>query len=384
MRIALFLLISSLIATAADPIKVAFLGDSITTGAGAEVRDKNGYPTRAGLLLGEGYNVQAFAVSGHCLLRKADRPLVKSPQYRKALAFKPDVAVIMLGTNDTSEKRKNWQHHADLETDAEFIINQLKEANPKVIVHLCSPTPMFPNQPKLKPDRKADLTVRAKNLTEIKSAYQRVARRNEQVNYHDLSRSLRPNETTDGVHPHTFGHERIAYFFRDILTQGIGTRAKFEKISRKRSQWNGFERHDFQLPKTKAQYTLVIPHTAAKGQPWIWRARFFGHQPALDLALLDRGYHLAYVDVGSLYGSEEAMKRCDEFYQFVTSNFDLSKKSIMEGMSRGGLMIFNYAAKYPDRVSAIYGDNPVCDFRSWPGGKSGKFSKADWERCLKA
>ena len=53
-------------------------------------------------------------------------------------------------------------------------------------------------------------------------------------------------------------------------------------------------------------------------------------------------------------------------------------------MSRGGLIIFNFASAHPDKVAAIYGDNPVCDFLSWPGGKNGKLSGADWERCLAA
>ena len=129
---------------------------------------------------------------------------------------------------------------------------------------------------------------------------------------------------------------------------------------------------------------MVIPHTATKGQPWIWRARFWGHQPALDLALLDRGYHLAFVDVGNLYGNETAMARGEELYEILTTQFQLGPKPILEGMSRGGLFIFNFAAKHPDKVTAIYGDNPVCNFLSWPGGINGKLSKVDYDRCLKA
>jgi pimeloyl-ACP methyl ester carboxylesterase len=32
----------------------------------------------------------------------------------------------------------------------------------------------------------------------------------------------------------------------------------------------------------------------------------------------------------------------------------------------------------------MYGDNPVCNFLSWPGGINGKLSKVDYDRCLKA
>jgi pimeloyl-ACP methyl ester carboxylesterase len=142
--------------------------------------------------------------------------------------------------------------------------------------------------------------------------------------------------------------------------------------------------HNLKLPKSEANARLVIPHTATKGQPWIWRARFWGHQPALDLALLDRGYHLAFVDVGNLYGNKTAMARGEELYEVLTTQFQLSPKPILEGMSRGGLFIFNFAAKHPDKVTAIYGDNPVCNFQSWPGGINGKLSKVDYGRCLQA
>ena len=47
------------------------------------------------------------------------------------------------------------------------------------------------------------------------------------------------------------------------------------------------------------------------------------------------------------------------------------------------MVIYNWAAKHPDKVSSIYGDAPVCDFRSWPGGKGkGKGSVKDWKKCL--
>jgi pimeloyl-ACP methyl ester carboxylesterase len=150
----------------------------------------------------------------------------------------------------------------------------------------------------------------------------------------------------------------------------------------KQSTWNGYSRYDFKLPDEGANCIVVIPKKAAPGNPWIWRARFWGHQPALDLALLEKGFHLTYCEVGNLFGSPTAVKRWDAFYSWITKE-GLSAKPVLEGMSRGGLIITNWASANPGKVSAIYGDNPVCDFNSWPGGKNGKFSKGDWERCLK-
>lgn len=133
----------------------------------------------------------------------------------------------------------------------------------------------------------------------------------------------------------------------------------------------------FKLGNGPAQ--IIEPKRWAPGKPWIWRARFWGHEPALDLALLERGYGLAYCDVQNLYGSPKAVARWDAFYD-LTQKLELNAKPILEGMSRGGLIVFNWAKANPTRVSAVYVDNPVCDIRSWPG----KQSPADWNRCLAA
>lgn len=385
MRILLFLLFTPILLTA-TPIKIAVIGDSISFGSGAKDRENNRYSAQLGNLLGKDYEVRTFAASSLCMLRKADRPWIKTPHFKRALTFKPDIAVVTLGTNDTcqNDKRKNWQHEANLKNDALFLIDELRKANPDLVVHLCSPPPMFPNREGLAAARKADLQTRSKRLPSIHKAYAAAASTDSKVHFHDLTRSLSAEKTTDGVHPDTEGHGQLARHYFDLLSQHTGTRADFSSISRVKGEWNGFEKHDLRLPKTDANAMLVIPHTAAKGQPWIWRARFWGHQPALDLALLDRGYHLAYVNVGNLFGNKTAIDRGLELHEFLTKNFNLSQKPILEGMSRGGLFIFNFAAQHPEKVSAIYGDNPVCNFQSWPGGMNGKLSKGDYERCLKA
>ena len=153
--------------------------------------------------------------------------------------------------------------------------------------------------------------------------------------------------------------------------------------SGKRSAWHGYERIDFSLPGDGARCILVKPKTPAKGNPWIWRARFWGHQPALDLQLLGKGFHLTYCEIGGLFGAPRAVERWNKFHALAVQQV-LSSRPVLEGMSRGGLIIVNWASANPDKVTAIYGDNPVCNFNSWPGGKNGKFSKKDWQRCLKA
>ncbi|TXE03735.1 alpha/beta hydrolase family protein [Algoriphagus aquimarinus] len=130
---------------------------------------------------------------------------------------------------------------------------------------------------------------------------------------------------------------------------------------------------------------VVFPNQANENGYWVWRARFWGHEPQLDKALLEKGFHVVYVDVADLYGNEEAVKIWDAFYAYCRTEFKLNEKVVLEGMSRGGLIIYNWAAKNTDKVFTIYADAPVCDIKSWPGGLySGKGSPTDWEKCLKA
>lgn len=146
--------------------------------------------------------------------------------------------------------------------------------------------------------------------------------------------------------------------------------------------YHGFKSHLMMVDGCDC--TLVEPKTLAKGNPWIWRMEFFDHRPMADLALLEKGHHLAYMNVGNTFGSPNAIAHLDRFYREMTSKCQLNRRVVLEGFSRGGLYAYNFAAKYPGRVAAIYGDAPVCDFKSWPGGKGkGPGSKSDWESLLK-
>lgn len=150
-----------------------------------------------------------------------------------------------------------------------------------------------------------------------------------------------------------------------------------------KSTWNGFECFNFELEKIPC--VIVIPEKIHDGNPWLLKARFFNAFPNLDIAMLEQGWFVAHINVADLYGSPEAMRRFTLLYDFLTKSYNFSKKLTLEGFSRGGLAVFNWACQNPDKVSSIYADNPVCDIKSWPGGfKSCPRSDMDWEKCLKA
>jgi len=151
-----------------------------------------------------------------------------------------------------------------------------------------------------------------------------------------------------------------------------------EPFGGKTSEWKGFERHDYEVAGRMA--TVVIPSKTAPGTPWLWRGEFFGAFATVDEALLRLGWHVAYLACPNTFGRPDTMERWQEFYKQLTEKHGFSRRPVLLGMSRGGLYVYNWAAAHPETVGLIYGDAPVCDVKSWPGGKGkGKGSPKDWE-----
>lgn len=159
-----------------------------------------------------------------------------------------------------------------------------------------------------------------------------------------------------------------------------------QDFSGKESQWHGFRRVEFPVGEKTA--SVVIPSEPATGRPWVWHGEFFGHKPAPDIALLKKGYHIVYLRVPNLLGAPTAVDHWNKLYQVLTEKHGLAKKVALVGLSRGGLYCYNWAVANPEKTACIYGDAPVCDFKSWPGGKplnrgyTGKGSARDWKLVL--
>ena len=122
-------------------IKVACIGNSITFGAGIKDRKKDSYPVVLGQLLGEGYEVRNFGISGRTMMNKGDRPYMKENIYQEALAYQPDIVVIKLGTNDT--KPQNWVHGKEYPKDLQYMLKELRKLPSKPKIYLCYPAKAY-------------------------------------------------------------------------------------------------------------------------------------------------------------------------------------------------------------------------------------------------
>lgn len=153
------------------------------------------------------------------------------------------------------------------------------------------------------------------------------------------------------------------------------------------TRWQGFARYDFKVGGMDA--TVVTPEKPLPGRPWVWRGEFFGAFADADVALVKAGWHLVYLKVPDLFGSPKAVRKWEALYDVLVKDYGLHPRPGLIGLSRGGLYCMNWAAAHPDRTLAVYLDNAVCDFRSWPGGKPkglgvGKGSEAEWKKLLAA
>ena len=129
----------------------------------------------------------------------------------------------------------------------------------------------------------------------------------------------------------------------------------------------GFALHRFKVDGCDC--VVVEPRNPRPGRQWVWKAEYFPAFPAFELEMLNRGFYFAFIQIEYECGSPGSLAHWDEFYCELTAGYGFARRAILFGLSVGGLYIYNWAAKHPDCVACLYGDNPVCDFKSWPGAK---------------
>lgn len=351
--------------------RVACVGNSITFGYGIHPREKSSYPAQLQSMLGDGYDVRNFGVSGRTLLRHGNHPYWKEKAFHEAIAFQPDVVFIMLGTNDS--KAVNRPFFNEFEKDYSDLIDSFRAlpTHPRVIMIL--PVATF-NQ-----DSTSiyDPVIVQRIIPMCESvAYKKKV---EMINLHPMFLD-RQDELFDKIHPNAIGDKHIAQrLYEQLQITPARNSHFFDKIttSTKITNYHGYQCVEFKLEGRDCK--IVRPYTLAKGNPWIWRARFWGNQPQAEIGLLERGFYLAYCDVAELYGNKKCIDIWNKFYAFIHLQLGLNAKVALEGYSRGGIYVYNWAAANPQKVACVYADAPVLEFKSWPGGKGiGAGSKSDW------
>lgn len=135
----------------------------------------------------------------------------------------------------------------------------------------------------------------------------------------------------------------------------------------KTCEWNGFKRIDFTFKGREA--LLVFPDESTKTDKWMLKTEYFGAFPSLEVDMLKKGYHLAYVKNRSRWGTDDDQEIKRDFAEFLVSEFGLRRKCVCIGMSCGGLHAVCFASRYPSYVSLLYLDAPLLSFCGWSDEK---------------
>jgi dipeptidyl aminopeptidase/acylaminoacyl peptidase len=121
---------------------------------------------------------------------------------------------------------------------------------------------------------------------------------------------------------------------------------------------------------------LILPEKPKANQPipWVWYAPTLRGLPAssekwMFERFLKAGIAIAGVDVGESYGSPKGRAVYTALHEYLVKKRGLDKQACLLARSRGGLMLYCWAAENPDKVRCITGIYPVCNIASYPGLK---------------
>ncbi len=137
------------------PIRVACVGDSITYGLNIDDREHQCYPAQLGKLLGNNWEVRNFGVTGTTALKEPKYVYCssywKSEAFTAATAYRPDVVVLKLGTND-AWRNENWVQKAQFAIDYRALLDHFAQLPSKPRIWLCTPAAAYEERPELEPN----------------------------------------------------------------------------------------------------------------------------------------------------------------------------------------------------------------------------------------
>mmetsp|Transcript_18767 Transcript_18767/g.53019 ORF Transcript_18767/g.53019 Transcript_18767/m.53019 type:complete len:314 (-) Transcript_18767:207-1148(-) len=229
----------------AEPVRIACIGDSVTEGTGLSDPMADSYPVQlAAFLRAHGYpsaDVRNFGQGGAGVLKRGCNPFWDTDQYGDALAFDPDVLVVLLGTNDSrkefwgndpaaslhvrerilaslaDEEENDAPVHGELEfeQDLEELVEIFARMPAEPQIFLCTPVPVFHGNGWL------DQEILR---TEIAPRIRCVAARSRlrAVELLDSSLAQRPDLFPDGVHPSAAGAGEVAALVGQVLLEEGG------------------------------------------------------------------------------------------------------------------------------------------------------------------
>jgi dipeptidyl aminopeptidase/acylaminoacyl peptidase len=147
-----------------------------------------------------------------------------------------------------------------------------------------------------------------------------------------------------------------------------------EQANRDTATKKTMQRQDFVVDGRPA--FVIAPTKTLDGKtPWLLYGPTLGRglpggaEAWMFRQFLDAGIAIAGVDVGESYGSPKGRATYNALHKQLTKDRNFSQRASLLARSRGGLMLYCWAAENPEKVNCIAGIYPVCNLASYPGLK---------------
>ncbi len=90
---------------------------------------------------------------------------------------------------------------------------------------------------------------------------------------------------------------------------------------------------------------MLFPRDPLPGTPWAWKGEFLDEFPGTELALLEKGFHIVYLNFPDQFGSPAAVAKWDALYNLLTGTYGFAPKPALIGLSRGGLYCYEVSCE---------------------------------------
>lgn len=123
-----------------------------------------------------------------------------------------------------------------------------------------------------------------------------------------------------------------------------------------------YERYEFKPDGMTGTAHVIVPKNAAPGRPWVLRADLVPRDAAVDLALLEKGFHIVTGPRPRDPGVT-VLQEWSAFYKFLVEQ-GFSARPVLEGAGGAAGEVYAWAIENPDRVSCVYCENPLLSYRT--------------------
>jgi hypothetical protein len=139
--------------------------------------------------------------------------------------------------------------------------------------------------------------------------------------------------------------------YRDFPKEGVYITCRGPLFS------DSYDRYEFQPDGTTGAVVVIAPKMAASGKPWVFRADFVTPDAVVDLVLLRNGFHIV-TGPRPRDSDRTVLQEWNAVYKYLIDQ-GFSTKPVMEGAGQAAGEAIAWAIANPDKVSCIYGENPV-------------------------